>query len=79
MTVLVRVLDIRANAAAVTLEIEVDGHKLFVSFHGADVVKNGWQPYDQPNPSAYVPKHASEMHVIDGAGGSLLISGSTHQ
>ena len=74
----VKVLAITSSAAAVTLEIEVGDRKLFVSFHGPAVVANGWQPYDQPAAAAYVPKGRSVLHVVEGAGGVLLVSGSTH-
>jgi len=75
----VKVLEVKSSTAAVTIEIDVGGQRLFVSFQGPEVVANGWQPYDQPNPAAYIPMSRSELHAMEGAGGLLLVSGSTHQ
>lgn len=74
----VTVLRSHASAAALTVEIQVGEHKVFVSFHGGAVVAQGWQPFDQPSPSAYVPKSRDELTVIEGAGGELLVSKETH-
>ncbi len=75
----VRVVAVKTSGVAVVIELEIDGRRIYVGFHGPEVVANGWQPYDQPNPAAYIPKSRSELHLFEVAGGELLVSGSTHQ
>ncbi len=70
----VKVASFDCSLAAVTVELEVGGRRLYVSFQGPAVVANGWEPYDQPSRSAYVPESLERMHVIPAAGGRLLIS-----
>jgi len=63
-----------AAGCAVRAEIEVNGVRLLVAFHTEAVMDNGWEPYDQPSPAAYLPLGRDRLHQVDGAGGVLLVS-----
>lgn len=75
----VKIIRSEANAAATFLEIEIDGERLYIAFHSSAVVENGWEPYDQPNPAAYVPLSKERMHrLATNGGGLLLVSKESH-
>ena len=44
------------------------------AYYGSPVVENGWEPFDQPTPSSYMPCRykAFEVMRLDG-GGALLV------
>ena len=70
----VKVIRSHGSAGAVMAELEVDGVRIWVAFHSERVVANGWEPYDQPDPAAYVPLGNERVHRVSGAGGDLVVS-----
>ena len=74
----VKITKVAASAAALSLEIDVDGERLYVAFHNSAVASNGWEPYDQPNRAAYVPLSKDRLHELQGADGVLWISKESH-
>jgi hypothetical protein len=56
-----------------TLLVEVPhAAVLRVAFYGPEAVKNDWQPYDQPAPSAYMPLPFSAFERFDLEGGGAI-------
>jgi hypothetical protein len=44
------------------------------AYYGAHVLENGWEPFDQPGPAAYMPCRLAEFEVKPaGPGGALLV------
>lgn len=45
------------------------------TYHSSAVEENGWEPYDQPDPAAYLPRKRSELVAMpcSGGGGTLLV------
>jgi hypothetical protein len=46
-----------------------------VAYHSQAVVENGWEPFDQPDPAAYLPRRNSELHAYccSGSEGIVLL------
>lgn len=70
----VKILSSATAGCAVRAEIEVNGVRILVAFHTRSVMENGWEPYDQPSPAAFLPLGRDRLHAIDGAEGVLLVS-----
>lgn len=71
-----RLIEHTASAVAIKATIEIGGKRYVVAFHGPGVVANGWEPYDQPHPAAYIPTARENLLVIDGACGRILVGES---
>lgn len=70
----VKVLSSASSKHAVRAEIEVNGVMVTIAFHTDALREYGWEPYDQPNPAAYIPLGFKRLHQVEGGGGVLLVS-----
>lgn len=69
----VKIVSSLVSRTAAKVEIEVDGRRMWIAFHTDGVIGNGWEPYDQPEPAAYLPIGRKNMLEIRAPGGVLLI------
>lgn len=46
----------------------------YVAFYSNQLLENGWEPYDQPHPAAYMPLSFAHFERYRVAGGELLVS-----
>src|SRR6188768_3145865 len=50
-----------------------DAASIRFAFYGNEVLANGWQPYDQPNPAAYIPLGYEALDRYDTDCGAILV------
>ncbi|HYK02390.1 MAG TPA: hypothetical protein VE974_11595 [Thermoanaerobaculia bacterium] len=50
-----------------------DAASIRFAFYGSEVLANGWQPYDQPNPAAYIPLGYEALDRYDTDCGAILV------
>lgn len=43
------------------------------AFYSERVLRNGWEPFDQPHPAAYMPLRYTTLERVDVAGGAFFI------
>jgi hypothetical protein len=62
-------------------DVDVGGRLGFwCAYYGPQIRANGWEPYDQPTPAAYMPCRYADFEVLhlDG-GGALLVQRSVRR
>lgn len=62
-----------ARAAIPTTPVKVAIGDSIVCFYPLSIVANGWQPYNQPHPGAYIQHRFEQCERIDVGGGAQLI------
>jgi hypothetical protein len=73
---LVRHASFRAGASAADLSLLASKEPATAQWFGwysSSVLANGWQPYDQPHPAAYIPLAFETVGKLELSGGGALV------
>ena len=62
-----------AGATATTFSFPRGSKALWLGWYSTRILANGWEPYDQPNPVAYMPLGFSRMSKFELARSGLLL------
>lgn len=63
-----------SSEAARTKAHRDEAVRLYLAYYSPAVIENGWQPYDQPSPSAYMPLgYAESVRERVRDGGEILV------